>query len=192
MRRFQLKPEVWKLSLNAMRQKVDGLMDITAREAGSFYTPGRTTLIPAGTGGAQDIGDWDDTTLTTVTAQLDYAVAKAWTLSAGYLYEKYDFKDAYTAGDLLMPQSVLLFLKSNRRSVRRQRALRQGELPVLDIRLGAAVADSASRERARWIRTPAGLLVVRGREGPAQAAASVGGEASVESTHRGDPVILAD
>ena len=111
---FQLKPEVWKLQLNAMRQKVDGLMDVTALESGSFYTPGRTTLVAPGTGGAQDIGDWDDTKLTTFAAQLDYAVAKAWTLSAGYVYEKYDFTDAYTAGDLLMPQSVLLFLKSNR------------------------------------------------------------------------------
>jgi hypothetical protein len=110
---IQLKPDVWKLWVNAMRQKVDGLMDITARESGSFYTPGRTTLVPAGAGGAQDIGDWDDTTRTTVAAQLDYAVAKAWTLTAGYVYEKYEFKDAYTAGDLLMPQSVLLFLKSN-------------------------------------------------------------------------------
>ena len=110
---FQLKPEVWKLYANAMRQKIDGLMDITALESGSFYNPGRTTLVPAGTGGAQDIGDWDDTTLTTVAAQLDYAVAKAWTLTAGYAYEKFEFKDAYTAGDLLMPQAVLLFLKSN-------------------------------------------------------------------------------
>jgi hypothetical protein len=110
---FQLEPEVWKLTANAMRQKVDGLMDITALESGSFYTPGRTTVVPAGTGGAQDIGDWDDTTLTTVAAQLEYAVAKAWTLTAGYAYEKFAFKDAYTAGDLLMPQSVLLFVKSN-------------------------------------------------------------------------------
>jgi hypothetical protein len=110
---FQLKPEVWKLSLNAMRQKVDGLADITAREAGSFYTPGRTTLIPPGQGGAADIGDWDDTTLTSFSAQLDYTVAKAWTVSAGFWYEKYEFKDAYTAGDLLMPQSVLIFMKSN-------------------------------------------------------------------------------
>jgi hypothetical protein len=104
---------VWKFWVNAMRQKVDGLMDITAREAGSFYTPGRTTVVPPGTGGAQDIGDWDDTTLTTIAAQLDYAVAKAWTLSAGYVYEKYDFKDAYTAGDLLMPQSVYIFMKAD-------------------------------------------------------------------------------
>lgn len=111
---FQLEPEVWKLGVHAMRQKVDGLMDITAREAGSFYTPGRTTLIPAGQGGAADIDDWDDTTLTTFAAQLDYAVAKAWTLTAGYVYEKYEFTDAYTAGDLLMPQSILLFMKSNR------------------------------------------------------------------------------
>jgi hypothetical protein len=111
---FQLKPQVWKLSLNAMRQKVDGLMDITAREAGSFYTPGRTTLIPAGQGGAQDIPAWDDTLLTSVTAQLDYSAAKAWTLSAGYMYEKYDFADAFTAGNLLMPQSVLIFMKPDR------------------------------------------------------------------------------
>ena len=110
---LQLKPEVWTLSLSAMRQKVDGLMDITAREAGSFYAPGRTTLIPLGQGGAADILDWDDTRLTTVTAQLDYNVATDWTISAGYWYEKYDFKDAYQAGATQMPQAIILVLKSN-------------------------------------------------------------------------------
>lgn len=110
---FQLVPEKWTCTLNAMRQKVDGLMDITALESGAFYTPGRTTLIAAGQGGAQDITDWDDTELTTVSAQLDYSVAKAWTLSAGYTYEKYDFKDAYTSGTLLMPQAVYIFMKAN-------------------------------------------------------------------------------
>lgn len=110
---FQLVPEKWTFTLNAMSQKVDGLMDITAREAGSFYTPGRTTLIPTGQGGARDINDWDDTKLTTVSAQLDCAVAKAWTLSAGYMYEKYDFKDAYTSGEGLMPFTVLIFTKAN-------------------------------------------------------------------------------
>ena len=110
---FALKPEIWKLTLNGMRQKVDGLMDITANETGSFYNPGRTTLVPSGTGGAADIDDWDDTTVTTFAAQLDYAVAKAWKLTAGYVYEKYEFTDAYTAGDLLLPQSVLIFMKSN-------------------------------------------------------------------------------
>ncbi len=110
---FKLRPEVWTLLVNLQRQKVDGLMDITAREAGSFYTPGRTTLIPAGSGGAQDIVDWDDTTLTTLNAQLDWAVSKGWTLSAGYLYEKYDFLDAFNAGGRLMPQAVVIVTKSN-------------------------------------------------------------------------------
>jgi hypothetical protein len=110
---LHLKPDVWTLSINALKQKVDGLADITAREAGAFYTPGRTTLIPPGQGGAADIGDWDDSMLTTVTAQLDYLIGKAWTLSAGYWYEKYSFKDAYQIGTNLMPQSVILVLKSN-------------------------------------------------------------------------------
>ena len=34
-------------------------------------------------------------------------------MSAGYMYEKYDFKDAYTSGDLLMPFTVLIFTKAN-------------------------------------------------------------------------------
>ncbi len=110
---FQLVPDKWTGTFNAMHQKVDGLMDITANETGSFYNPGRTTLIRTGQGGAQDITDWDDTELTTLSAQLDYAVDKAWTMSAGYMYEKYDFKDAYTSGDLLMPQSVYIFMKAD-------------------------------------------------------------------------------
>lgn len=110
---FQLVPEKCTVTFNAMSQKVDGLMDITAREAGSFYTPGRTTLIPTGVGGAADINDWDDTKLTTISAQIDYSATKAWKLSAGYMYEKYDFKDAYTSGDLLMPFTVLIFTKAD-------------------------------------------------------------------------------
>lgn len=108
---FQLVPEEWTLTFNAMHQKVDGLMDITAREAGSFYTPGRTTLILPGQGGAADIVDYDDTKLTTVVAHLDYKVATDWKLGLGYWFEKYDFRDAFTQGDLLMPQSVYIFMK---------------------------------------------------------------------------------
>ena len=111
--KFDLVPEKWTFSLMLQSQKVDGLMDITAREAGSFYTPGRTTLIPAGQGGAADIVDYDDTKLTTVVADLAYTVTKAWTLSVGYAYEKYDYANAYTAADTIFPQSVLFFLKGN-------------------------------------------------------------------------------
>ncbi len=109
----QLVPDKATLSLNAVSQNVDGLMDITAREAGTFYTPGRTTLIPAGQGGAADIPEWDDTKLTTLSAQLSYAMAANWTLSTGYVYEKYDFKDAMNSSSLLMPAHVYIFMKPN-------------------------------------------------------------------------------
>lgn len=106
---FHVVPEKWTLSLMASHQKVDGLMDITSNTTGSFYT-GRTTLSPAG---AQDITDWDDTKLTTIVAQLDRMVAKSWKLSLGYAYEKYDFSDAYTSGTAMMPQSILIFMKTD-------------------------------------------------------------------------------
>ncbi|HSP91107.1 MAG TPA: MtrB/PioB family outer membrane beta-barrel protein, partial [Vicinamibacterales bacterium] len=111
--KFDLVPEKWTMSFMAQSQKIDGLMDITAREAGSFYTPGRTTLIPAGQGGAADILDYDDTRLTTIVAELAYAVAKAWTLSVGYAYEEYSHADAFSDGTSIFPQSVLFFMKGN-------------------------------------------------------------------------------
>ena len=74
----------------ARPQKVDGLMDITARdEAGSFYTPGRTTLIPAGQAAPRTSPTGTTRRSTTFGSSIDYAVAKAWTVGAGYAYEKY-------------------------------------------------------------------------------------------------------
>jgi len=110
---FQFVPDKWKFSLRLSRQEVDGLMDVTAREAGSFYTPGRTTVIPPGTGGAQDITDFDDTELTTFITDLAYTFAKAWTWSVGYAYEKYDHADAFSDGTTMFPQSVLFFMKAD-------------------------------------------------------------------------------
>ncbi len=112
----QLVPDKWTVSANAVHQKVDGLADITAREAGSFYTPGRTTLIPAGQGGAADITDWDDTEITTVSAQFDVTLGANWTFTTGYLYENYDFKDAMNTVDALMPAHVYIFLKPDDRA----------------------------------------------------------------------------
>ena len=94
-------------------QKVDGFMDITAREAGAFYTPGRTTLVAAGTGGAKDIDDFDDTEWTSAVADLAYAFASAWTFSVGYGYDKYTHADAFSDGTTIFPQSVLFFLKAD-------------------------------------------------------------------------------
>lgn len=106
-------PEKWTLSARVSHQKVDGLMDITAREAGSFYTPGRTGVVPAGTGGAQDITDFDDTEWTTAGADLACSVTKAVTFGVGYAYDKYSHADAFSDGTTIFPQSVLFFLKAN-------------------------------------------------------------------------------
>ena len=107
----RLVPEKWTFVLQGSHQKVDGLMDITAREAGAFYTPGRTTLVATGAGGAADIVDYDDTTLTRALAQVDYGVTRNWVFSVGYVYEDYSFADAFTSGTALLPQSVLMFMK---------------------------------------------------------------------------------
>ena len=110
---FHLVPEKCTFSLLLQQQKVDGFLDITAREAGAFYTPGRTTLIPTGQGGAADIDDYDDTEQTTAVLDLAYEVAKSWTFSIGYAYDKYTNADAYSDGTTMFPQSVLFFLKAN-------------------------------------------------------------------------------
>ena len=109
----QLVPDKWKLGLLAQSQKVDGFLDITALESGSFYNPGRTTLIPTGQGGAADISDYDDTLWTTVAASLDYAVTKTLTWSMGYAYDKYTNADAFSDGTTIFPQAVLFYLKTN-------------------------------------------------------------------------------
>lgn len=110
---FQLVPDKWTFTLMAQHQKVDGYLDITAREAGAFYTPGRTTLIPPGQGGAADITDYDDMQQTSAVADLGYTFANAWTFSVGYAYDKYIFADAFSDGTTIFPQSVLFFLKAN-------------------------------------------------------------------------------
>jgi hypothetical protein len=111
--RFQLVPEKCTFSVLVQQQDVDGFLDITAREAGAFYTPGRTTLIPPGQGGAADISDYDDMKQTTAVLDLGYALAKAWTFSVGYAYDKYTTADAFSDGTTIFPQSVLFFLKAN-------------------------------------------------------------------------------
>lgn len=110
---FHVVPEKGTLTLNAMNQKVDGLNDITANATGSFYTPGRAGLIPAGQGNAADILDWDDSELTTVSASFGWTMTKQWGVSVGYTYEKYDFKDAFSATSKLAPSNLNIFTKPN-------------------------------------------------------------------------------
>ncbi|MGE3958422.1 MAG: MtrB/PioB family outer membrane beta-barrel protein [Vicinamibacterales bacterium] len=110
---INLVPDKWALTFFAQHQKVDGFLDITAREAGSFYTPGRTTLIPLGQGGAADINDYDDMRQTTAVVDLRYTFAKAWRFSMGYAYDKFTTADAFSDGTTIFPQAVLFFLKQN-------------------------------------------------------------------------------
>jgi hypothetical protein len=110
---FALVPDKWKLMFLFTHQQIDGLMDITAREAGSFYTPGRTTLIPAGQGGAADITDYDDTEWTTANVSLAYTYNTKLTFSVGYAYDKYTYTDAYNADNSVFVQSPLFFMQEN-------------------------------------------------------------------------------
>jgi putative beta-barrel porin MtrB/PioB len=110
---FHLVPEKWTFTLLAQQQNVNGFLDITARETGAFYTPGRTTLIPAGQGGAADIGNYDDMRQTTAVADLGYSFKDKWTFSVGYAYDKYTTADAFSDGTTIFPQAVLFFLKAN-------------------------------------------------------------------------------
>lgn len=110
---FHVVPEKWTVTLLAQHQKVNGFLDITAREAGSFYSPGRTTLIGAGQGGAADISNYDDMRQTTAVADLGYTFAKTWTLSVGYAFDKYTTADAFSDGTTIFPQAVLFYVKGN-------------------------------------------------------------------------------
>jgi hypothetical protein len=111
---IHLVPDQATLLFNGTSQKVDGLMDITARETGTFYTPGRTGLIAPGLGGAKDVDDWDDTEINTLSAQFDYSLTKAWTFGLGYTYEKYDFNDAYVVPNTeLLTTSTIIQMKPN-------------------------------------------------------------------------------
>jgi hypothetical protein len=110
---FTIVPDTWKLSFMFTQQKIDGTMDITALESGSFYTPGRTTLIPPGQGGAADITDYDDTQWTTANVSLVYTYNTKTSLSVGYAYDKYTFGDAYHASSSPFAQSPLFFMQEN-------------------------------------------------------------------------------
>lgn len=107
---IQLVPEKWTFDVNAIHQKVDGFMDITANPTGAFYTGRVTAGVP---GVVRDITDLDDTKITTLNAQLKYAMSKQWELGVGGFYEKFDYADEYTDGNLLMPQAILIFMKPN-------------------------------------------------------------------------------
>jgi hypothetical protein len=110
---FHLVPEKTTVTLSVMDQNTNGFEDITANATGT-YALGRTAypqyLNPAD---VWDVNDWDDSHITTFVAQLDHHVGTAWTLTAGYWYEKYTMGDAWTSGTTMFPQATLIFTKPN-------------------------------------------------------------------------------
>ena len=103
----RLVPDKWTLKLNARRQKLDGLMDITGNPNGSF------ALARAAYGGIQDINDYSDTELTSASVQLDYAPRPHLSFGFGYAYEKYRFTDAFSVGTEVYPLAGAFYLKAN-------------------------------------------------------------------------------
>ena len=106
-------------------QQLDGLMDVTGDPNGSF------ALARASYGGIQDITDYSDTELRTVSAELDYSVTTAWGLSFGYWYERYTFADAFSAGTETYPLSRRVLSQGQRPWLQGQRRLCQVDLFVL-------------------------------------------------------------
>ena len=104
---LRLVPDKWTFTMNAQHQRLDGLMDITGNPNGSF------ALARAAFGGIQDITDYSDTKLTTVSANLDFIARESLTLGAGYIYEKYDYADAYSEGTEVFPAIGGFYLKAN-------------------------------------------------------------------------------
>jgi putative beta-barrel porin MtrB/PioB len=102
-----LVPEKWTFKLNARRQKLDGLMDITGDPTGSF------AVARAAYGGIQDITDYSDTELTVAVLELDYEVGERLSFGIGYGYEKYEFADAFSVGTNVYPLAGAFYLKAN-------------------------------------------------------------------------------
>jgi Putative outer membrane beta-barrel porin, MtrB/PioB len=103
----RLVPDKWTAKFDARRQKLDGLMNVSGDPGGSF------SLARAAYGGIQDIDNYSDTTLSTINGEVTYDVTAAWGLRLGYWYEKYDFSDAFSAGNDIYPLAGAFFLKAN-------------------------------------------------------------------------------
>jgi len=82
---------------------VDGNNDIGALPGGAPFNA-RTAV-----GGVLDIPLYDDTKLLTLSAELKYHLAKAWTVALGGFFEDYEIRDSNTAGLLnYVPGSFFL------------------------------------------------------------------------------------
>ena len=108
---LQVIPDKATLMVNGMSQKVDGFMDITAPNAAGSFNTARAGFSPAG---AADVPDMDATQISTLSAQFDYSLTKAWSVGLGYMFEKYDYKDPFVVlNNELLPSSTIIEMKPN-------------------------------------------------------------------------------
>ncbi|MEO5676536.1 MAG: MtrB/PioB family outer membrane beta-barrel protein [Usitatibacter sp.] len=75
------------LSASAIYYKTDGLVDLALQEG-----------VPSSVVRPAPISNFDDTKRTSLNVKGVYALDKAWTITAGYAYEKYDYSDSQYAG----------------------------------------------------------------------------------------------
>jgi hypothetical protein len=84
-------PATEKLSIkgSAIYYKTDGYVDLSLQEG-----------VPSSVTRPVPIGGWDDTKRISFTVKAVYALNKAWTLTGGYAYERWEYADSQTDGYL--------------------------------------------------------------------------------------------
>jgi len=103
--KLKIVPDKWDFSALYRYQKVNGFLNLEGSAA--------IQATRAGNGGIQDIPDFDDTSLTTLKAQLSCAVSSECTLALGAFAEKYTFDDASVEAGLYFPAPGVFMLSPN-------------------------------------------------------------------------------
>ena len=87
-----LSPDKWFLEVSGRHQNLNGNNDLFAPPGGMPFN------ARIAVGGVQDIPLYDDTKLTTLSAEVRYHLAKSWTFAVGGAFEDYEIRDSNTAG----------------------------------------------------------------------------------------------
>jgi len=103
--KLKIVPDKWDFSALYRCQKVNGFLNLEGSAA--------IQATRAGNGGIQDIPDFDDTSLTTLKAQLSYAISSEFTFSLGAWSEKYSFDDSSVQAGLYFPAPGVFMLSPN-------------------------------------------------------------------------------
>ena len=103
--KFKIVPDKWDLALLYRYQKVNGFLDLAGSAA--------VQATRAGNGGIQDIPDFDDTSITSLRAQLSYALLADCSLAVGVWHENYTFSDASVQAGLYFPAPGVFLLSDN-------------------------------------------------------------------------------